>query len=175
MGRFRSLLDGMTMAAGVLAAIGLIAIGVVVAAQIIGRNAGVLVAGADEIAVYSLSTLSFLGLAYTLKDNGHIRVDTFLALCPQTWRVGLYRAAAALAAAFMGYLTYHAGEQLYFSVLFNERSQGLLGFPIWIPQIAMVFGLGVFALRFVGELAAPPPALETERAQADARRDREDA
>ena len=162
---YQNVMNGLTVATGTLAAVSLLVIGLIVLAQIVGRNLGFLVAGADEIAVYNLSALSFLGLAYTLRDHAHIRIDTFMGWLPVGMRTGLYRLTAAFAGLFIGYLTYHSGEQLHYSVLFNERSQGLLGFPIWIPQVAMVVGLGLFALRLVGEVFMPAPALEAEEVE----------
>ena len=74
----RRLLDAVYRGCGAAAAIATLAIAVLVVAQVGGRLAGVLVAGADDLAGYALTASSFLALAHTLRSGGHIRMTLLL-------------------------------------------------------------------------------------------------
>ena len=41
---------------------------------------------------------------------------------------------------------------VYDSYAFNEVAQGLIRVPIWIPQLSLVFGIGIFLVAVIDEL-----------------------
>ena len=73
---------------GALAAVAIIAIGVLVLINIVARLFGVYVGGMTEGAGYAMAAAGSLGLAYTFNCGGHIRVDLVLSRLapgPRRW------------------------------------------------------------------------------------------
>src|SRR5437868_1870170 len=60
------------------------------------------IGGADELAGYSLAIGTAWGLAATLIDRAHIRIDSLYVLFPQKLRLSLDVPALALFIAFFG-------------------------------------------------------------------------
>lgn len=167
-------LDRLFAACGALAALFLFAIFALVLAQIGGRLAGRAVPGADEFAGYCLSASTFLALGYALRRDRHIRVTLLLDRLPPGARrraetfCTLFGLAFAL--AFAGY----TAEMLYWSVVFNDVTQGLVPLPLWLPQSGMLLGAAALALAFAADAlrlaqGRSPVHLLAARAEAEAR------
>ncbi len=146
----RRLLDGLYLWSGYLAAFFLVAISLTIVAQIVGRFFGVAI-DSTESAGFSLAASTFLGLAYTFRHDGHIRVTLLIRLAKgplakltELWSVGFCAAA-------MGYLTYWACDLVYFSYIFHDISPGLLAIPFWIPRSAMALGSLILTIALVDE------------------------
>lgn len=147
----RSTLDGLYRASGWLAALSLLAIAIVVVAQIVGRPFGIVVPSVPQMAGFFLAATIFLGLAYTLAEGEHIRVVILLERLPPRarWWVELWVATASLAVT--GLLAVHTLQLAYESWTFADRADGLLPIPLVIPQGAMAFGVIVLFIRFLDE------------------------
>ena len=148
----RRALDALYRVSGVVAACCLALIACLVLAQIVGRMAGVLVPGADDLASYALVATSFLALAYTLKAGGHIRVALLLRRLPPRPRRLAELGALALGTAITLYFAWFALELTWLSWRFGDMSQGVLPIPLWLPQSVMALGLVVFAVALIDEL-----------------------
>ena len=148
----RRALDALYRVSGVVAACCLALIACLVLAQIVGRMAGVLVPGADDLASYALVATSFLALAYTLKAGGHIRVALLLRRLPPRPRRRAEIGALALGTAITLYFAWFALELTWLSWRFGDMSQGVLPIPLWLPQSVMALGLVVFAVALIDEL-----------------------
>src|SRR4051794_23834160 len=74
----RRVLDRVYELSGCLAGLCLVAIAVLVLAQIVGRLLGILVPSADDFAGYAMGASVFLALAHTLRAGGHIRVSLII-------------------------------------------------------------------------------------------------
>lgn len=148
----RRLLDRLYFASGVLAAVLMVAIAAVVLAQIISRFFGFLVPSASEIAGYSVAASAFLALAPTLQHGSHIRVSLLLEQLPQ--RVHRWAEVWCLAIAFAlsVYYTYCLTQLVSGSIQYGDVSPGLLAIPLWIPQLAMAIGAGIFAIALLDNL-----------------------
>jgi TRAP-type C4-dicarboxylate transport system permease small subunit len=169
----RRSLDALYRVSGVVAAICLALIAGLVVAQIVGRMVGVLVPGADDLAGYALVATSFLGLAYTLKSGGHIRVALLLRRLPPSPHRFAELGALALGAAITLYFTWFAIELAWLSWRFGDMSQGTLPIPLWLPQSVMAAGLMILAIALIDELVlvlngALAGYQQAETAEADA-------
>ncbi|MFA7668997.1 MAG: TRAP transporter small permease [Burkholderiaceae bacterium] len=162
---FRSLLNGLYGLCGVLACISLLAIAVIIGAQIIGRLFGVLVPSADDFAGYAMAASTFLGLAYTFRANGHIRVTLFTQRLSASKRRPAEIVVLILGIAIMGYFTWYNIGMAYTSYDFEELSQGLVPIPLWIPQAVLAFGTLLMAISMVDELIAVLSGRETTYSQ----------
>jgi len=148
----RILLDRVYKGAGYVAGAFIVLIALMILAQIIGRWIGVIVPSTEDFAGYFLAASSFLALAYTFKQGGHIRV---------TLLVGHFRASArnlflifalAVFALIIGYGAYYTSALVIESWQFGELSQGYIAVPIWIPQTPMAAGLIIFFVALIDEL-----------------------
>jgi len=148
----RRALDALYRGSGVVAAGCLALIAGLVLTQIVGRMAGVLVPGADDLASYALVATSFLALAYTLKAGGHIRVALLLRRLPPRPRRLAEFGALALGSAITLYFAWFAIELTWLSWRFGDMSQGVLPIPLWLPQSVMAAGLIIFAIALIDEL-----------------------
>ena len=73
----RKVLDALYLISGIAACIFLAGIGVLIMVQIIARMAGV-VFDSTEISGFFMSAATFLGLAYTFRQGGHVRVSLLI-------------------------------------------------------------------------------------------------
>ncbi|MTI45456.1 TRAP-type C4-dicarboxylate transport system permease small subunit [Roseibium hamelinense] len=162
----RAALDTLYRVATGLAAACLVAIALLVVAQVGGRlidgarsvfglePLGLLVPSLAEIAGFLLVGASFLALPGTLRRGDHIRVSIFLQIAPS----GLARFLDlwSLAVAFGGsaFFTWHAAMLARDSYIYNEVSFGILPIPLVFPQLVLTAGLGVFTIALLDDLIA---------------------
>ena len=156
----RRLLDGVYLAAGLLAGACIVAICLLITAQI-GFNIAARVGGAGwtytipsyaDFCGYFLSTASFMALAYTLRAGAHIRVGLVVQRLPDGLRWIAELVALGLATAFACYGTVFAARLLEESWRYGDKSTGIVAIPIWMPQSFMVLGLGLLTVAFLDTL-----------------------
>ena len=143
----RTFLDRLYAAAGVIAALCLIAILVVIVLQMGARWLLIPFPGSSEYAGYLMAASSFLAFAYALNSGAHIRVSLFLsALGHHRFWAELWCMVIGTAAA--SYLAWYAIKAIYWSLKFRDISQGLDATPIWIVQIPVGIGAVLLAICF---------------------------
>ena len=162
----RRVLDGIYAGALVIACLAMVAIAVLVMAQILGRmtDRTLLLLGAAPLGL-SIPSLSDFGgflfvasatlaLPATLRAGGHVRVSLLLSLGgPMLRRIqGAVVLIAALALA--GFAAWHSGAQALDSWRFNSVSFGMVRVPLWIPQGVMTIGFGLLLVAIIDELVA---------------------
>ena len=148
----RRTLDFLYLAAGVLAALCLIAILLLIVAQMVARWTGEIFPGAANYAGYSMAAASFFAFANALNRGSHIRVSLVLNALPKVARRWLEVWCFGIASAVMGYFTYYAYWFTFWSWKFNEVSQAQDATPLWIPQSVMVIGGGILAISLTDHL-----------------------
>ena len=99
-------MDWLYLAAGVLAALCLIAILILIVAQMVARWTGALFPGAANYAGYCMAAASFFAFANALNRGAHIRVSILLNAVPKRARWALEVWCVALGAAVAWYFTY---------------------------------------------------------------------
>lgn len=144
--RLRAGLDALYFAAGVLAALCLIAILSIVVAQMVARWSGLTFPGAPQYAGYAMAAASFLAFAHALNRGSHIRVSLLVNAVPEAARRWLDLWGFAIGAAVMWYFVWFAQRFVFWSWKFNEVSQGQDATPLWIPQSAMLIGAVILAV-----------------------------
>lgn len=148
----RRVLDGLYLAAGVIAAFCLIAILLLIVAQMVARWTGEIFPGAANYAGYAMAAASFFAFANALNRGSHIRVSLVLNALPERFRRILEIWCFSVATAVMWYFTYYAFWFTYWSWKFNEVSQAQDATPMWIPQSVMVIGGGILAIALTDHL-----------------------
>ena len=91
-----------------------------------------------------MAASSFLALAYTFGEKGHIRITLFLEKSKTNIRRFLELWCLSVATFFSGFLSFYFIKMLMISYNFQERSEGADEILIWIPQISVALGSTVF-------------------------------
>jgi len=162
-------LDAIYRAAGALAGLFLVAICVIVSAQIVARQFGTIIPSADQYAGFCLAATSFLGLAYSFRNGSHIRVTLFVRNATGLWGRILLSLALAVAAAILLVLAWHTIAMVIENFARNEVTSGLVPIPLWVPQVGMAVGVALFALSILEDLAYALTGREPAFAEADRR------
>jgi TRAP-type C4-dicarboxylate transport system permease small subunit len=166
----RAALDLVYRTSGFLAGFFLVAIAVLTAVQIIGRLAGFAAYSFDDFAGFSMAASSFLGLAYTLRANEHIRMTLVLHHTRALARRALELACLVIATFLVGLFAWFVFDMTLTSYQLNDVSQGLVPVPLWIPQSGIALGLLVLAVAFLDDLAAALRGRPTSYSHAEAQR-----
>jgi TRAP-type C4-dicarboxylate transport system permease small subunit len=101
---------------------------------------------AQEISIYLLIAVAFLGLAPTLASDEHIRIDVFTRRLGSRVRRALGAAAMLGIAAYAAVAAYGGVEIVLHSMRFGRRSLTLLSVPVWIPQALVPVGMSLLCL-----------------------------
>lgn len=178
----RTLLDALYKGALMVAVAAMVAIALLVFAQIAGRitDRVLMGVGADALglAVPSLAEIggflfvasAFLALPYTLRSGGHVRVTLLSSTLPPRAAHGMSCLVLAGAFALGAFAAWHAALQVVDSWQFNSVSFGMIRIPLWIPQSAMMAGLVIFAIALLDELVcalrgSDPAYIRAEKAK----------
>lgn len=160
----RRALDLLYDAALRASALCLVAIALLVGAQLAGRlldgtlalvglpRTDFVILSLNEICGYLLAAASFLALAGTLKAGAHIRVTMALNAFSEATRRIIEIWAFGFAAAASGYMAWNLGSFAWVSFVFNEVSSGVIRVPVAIPQAAMAVGAFLLTVALVDEL-----------------------
>lgn len=162
----RGWLNKVYVASGYLAAIFIALICLLVVSQVIlnlidrmstvitGTAVGLTIPSYADFTGFFLAAASFLALAYTLREGGHIRVTLVIGNLPSSVRRLLEIWCLAVAASITCYFTYYTARLVWESYTYNDLSAGMIAVPIWIPQCAMLTGLLILAIALIDELIA---------------------
>jgi TRAP-type C4-dicarboxylate transport system, small permease component len=148
----RRTLDGLYVAAGAVAALCLVAILLLIVAQMVARWTGAVFPGAASYAGYAMAGASFLAFANALNRGAHIRVSILLNTLSKGPKRLLEIWCFGLAAAIAWYFTYYAYWFVYWSWKFKEVSQDQDATLLWMPQSVMVIGGAILAIALTDNL-----------------------
>ena len=148
----RKSLDGLYLAAGVLAALCLIGILALIILQMLARWTGEVFPGAPDYAGYAMAAASFLAFANALNKGSHIRVSILLNAISQRGRYILEIWCFAIGTAVAWYMAWYIWRMIGFAIKFNDVSQGQDATPLWIPQSPMLVGAVILAIALTDNL-----------------------
>ncbi len=150
----RRALDFLYSASGAAAALSLAGIFVVMLAQALGREVGVLVRGADDLSAWLTAAAAFFALGHTFRHGELVRMGLVIESLPPRARWCAELAALSITALFTGWMAWAVVSFVYDSWRFNEVAQGLIKIPIWIPQLTFVVGMLIFLIAVLDDLVA---------------------
>jgi len=150
--RARRVLETLYLAGGVAGAVAIIAIAALVLVQVFGRQFGFYLPGSDDLTAYAVAASATLPLAYTFRHAAHIRVDIVIGRISGRPRHILEVVVLGIAGTAALLFAYSCLDTLIDYWTFEEVAQGMLAVPIWIPQLALVIGSGLFALALIDDL-----------------------
>lgn len=147
----RLILDGAYALAGTVSALCLVAILVVIVAQMVARWSSMTFPGGAEYAGYLMASASFLAFAHALNHGTHIRVNLMLtALGRHKFWGELWCMVIATAAST--YVAWYAAKLVYWSKKLGDISQGQDETMLWIVQLPMAAGAILLAICFADNL-----------------------
>lgn len=149
---FGHALDALYLLSGILGALALAAICAVMLAGVLFRELGQIFRGADDITAWLCAGAAFLPLAHTFRKGELIRVGLYIDKLTGRTRHAVELFALVVAVAASGYLAYWLGMMMVDSWMFDDRGQGLLPIPIWIPQAPLVAGAVVLFIAVLDDL-----------------------
>lgn len=136
-------------ACGVLAALAIVGILVIVCMEAVLRQFQASLLVTDEIAGYLNAAAIFLGLAWTLREGGFIRVeilyDRALGNVKQALRWLIVLTATGFAAIMLWVCTRH----VIYAFERDTRAVSIMETPEWIPQSVMALGLAILLLQLL--------------------------
>ncbi len=137
---------------GYVAATFLIAIALLVLASIITRLLSTYIPGLNEYSGYAMAASSFLALAYTFEQRGHIRVEVLIShLSPsKRWFAELW--ALTIGSVITVFLAVSISKLTFWSWKFQERSEGADAILVWKPQLMVMIGSIILAICLIHHL-----------------------
>ncbi len=149
----RRFLDALYLSAALLGALFIAAIGALICIQVIGRQMGVQVKGADDLTAWSVVAAGFLPLAYTFRNGRHIRVTLIIEKAGR-FKTHMEYTVLGGGAFLTGYLTYSSIDMVWDSIRFGDMTQGLINIPLWIPQISIPIGALLLSIALLDDLVS---------------------
>lgn len=136
--------------------------------NVVGRYVfGISLLGSDELQVFIMVGVTFLGAAVVTRRNQHLRMDVLLQFAPEGVRVALRVAEQLLLIALAGFVI----TQSFFyarQMLRIGRTSDMAGVPMWIPHGAVALGFAliviVTAWRLIGIARRPQDAAAGDKA-----------
>jgi TRAP-type C4-dicarboxylate transport system permease small subunit len=131
-------------------------------ANVVGRYLlGISLIGADEVQIFIMIGMTFLGAAVVTRRNLHLRMDVLVRFFPRPIQLALRILEQLLLIALAGFVM----SQSYFyarQMLRLGRTSDMAGVPMWIPHALVALGFlliliyAVCRLLHVGR-GAPDP------------------
>ena len=150
----RRALDLLYDASGAFAAVCLAGICALMLAQSFGREVGLLIRGADDIAAWLTAASAFLALGHTFRHGELVRVGLWIDMIKGGARRWAEIVALSVTALFVAYMLWAVAKFVFQSWQFHEVAQGLIRIPIWIPQMSFLLGVLIFFVAVLDELVA---------------------
>jgi len=157
--------DHFYLASGMASGLCIVLIMLIILAQIVGRMLGFIVPSAEDFSGYCLAAATFLGLAYTFRTGGHIRVTLLINRVPPRFALWFEGSILLLALGLTSFMSYYSINLIWESYIFEDVSYGYIPIPLWIPQVPL--GVGCVALNlavlddFVGLVRGRIPSYKT--------------
>ncbi|MBP6018889.1 MAG: TRAP transporter small permease [Burkholderiaceae bacterium] len=148
-GGITRLLDKVFSVSRAAAAFFLVMIALLTLAQIGGRSFGVQIRDADVLAGFAMAASAFLALPSTLRNGGHIRITLFTSRFQSGARRWIEAWCLLFAIVLIGAFTVFSIEMVVQSYEFGDVASGLIGIPLWIPQVGMAVGALLLEIAFI--------------------------
>ena len=116
----------------------------VVGRYIVGRT----FISADEVQIYIMVYIAFLGAAVATWRRAHLRMDVLVHRLPRRAQTVLGVVELALTVLLAAFVCYVAGGYVKQMAGLDARSQNA-GIPMWLPHSAIVLGFGLIAILAV--------------------------
>ena len=117
---------------------------------------------ADDIGVYCMIFVTFVGAALTLKMKRHIMVDMFYKMLPRRMQLWLDVVTTFLGAFIIWIITCYSIVWVQYTFNSGYTSSGILLTPMWIPMSIVPFGFFLFGMQYIVECVKVVRALHAQ-------------
>ena len=137
--------------------------------NVVGRYLfGISLLGSDEVQVFIMVGMTFLGAAVVTRRNQHLRMDVLVRFMPPAAQMLRRIAEQLLLVTLAGFVLAQSYD--YASRMFRiGRASDMAGVPMWIPHGTVALGFGLMLLiavwRLLGVARRPAAPVTTEEAQ----------
>ena len=100
---------------------------------------------ADEVQIYIMVYVAFLGAAVATWRRVHLRMDVLVKMLPRGAQAALATVELVLIVVLAAFVTYVACGYVAQMAGLDARSQNA-GIPMWLPHSAIALGFGLIAL-----------------------------
>ena len=155
-------IDGLSSLAGLISAAGLLIMTGIICFEVISRyffNAPT--SWSIEIAIYIFVAIAFLGLSVAQRSGSHVQVEILVSRLDGPRRTQVELVACWVSLFFVAVAAWQMAKFNYREYLNDTRDWGLLATPQWIPELAVSFGLILFAVAILGEIFRLRPPRST--------------
>jgi len=108
---------------------------------------------ADEFSAYMLVALSYLGLAYTWRQGGHVRISILVSRFPSRVSSWVRLISLIMVLIFLIGLDQAGYKMIMYALKINLRSSTWLTIPLFWPQLTVFIGFILLTLLLVAEIA----------------------
>ncbi len=118
--------------------------------------------GSDEVEVFVMVGMTFLGAVVVTRRNEHLRMDVLVRFMPAPVRLALRIAEQLLLIALAGFVL----TQSYFyasQMLRLGRTSDMAGVPMWIPHGSVALGFALILLIAIWRLVTVATGREQPR------------
>jgi TRAP-type mannitol/chloroaromatic compound transport system permease small subunit len=148
-GKLLSIINKLSFVGLAVAGISLLIMVLVIATEVGVRVFGLSTKLSDQVSGYLLVSLAFMGQAYTLKSEGHIRIDIIYSRLPARVRHLLDILACLISIPSLAYCSWSAWLVTLRSYTTGTTSAQPVDLPLYPAQLSMTIGLFFFTLMFV--------------------------
>jgi TRAP-type transport system small permease protein len=114
---------------------------------------GISLLGSDEVQVFIMVGMTFLGAAVVTQRNHHLRMDVLVRFMPTSVQIALRIAEQFLLVALAGFVL----SQSYFyasQMLRIGRTSDMAGVPMWIPHGTVALGFFLILIVAIWRVVA---------------------
>jgi C4-dicarboxylate transporter DctQ subunit len=116
---------------------------------------------ADEVSCYLLVGISFLGAAYALKTDAHVRIETFVERLSPRARNAMEMITDVLSLGFLFIFAWQGYRLVIESFVYVRIAPTLMRTPLYLPQASLAVGLSWFWVQMLAHILkrfVPPQA-----------------
>lgn len=116
----------------------------------------------NEYTAYLTAGVTFLGLAYTLKEGGHIRLSFLHSFLKGKKVIILDIITFIIGIIFFTVITFITAKHAWGSYVIGSRSMQITRTLLWIPQSLLPMGSFVMVLQYIAETLTSIDDLRTD-------------
>lgn len=138
----RGWLGRATRFSGIAVGVAAFLIAVLVTVEVVARTLlGATTAWVNDVSVYLMGFITFVGAAYALAERAHVSVDVVLTRVGARTRRLLVRIADLLVLAVVATLAWLGAAFWWDAYTSGEKSWGLVEVALWIPYSFLAVGM----------------------------------
>ena len=103
----------------------------------------------EEYSAYMMVFCVYLGAAYALREDAHIRVDVVTIRLSEGLQVYLRAFTSCLSIVYGLVLTWKSASLVFYYKEIGQRAMSVLETPTWIPAIFVPIGLAILTLQMM--------------------------